>query len=367
MAENLKISEMPLAESLSGDELIPIVKGGNKAATAEKLKEYVQPDLYPSLQGVNINTVKESGGSIQTNIVKTEKGLGSYNRAYVYDGTREINPSAVNLVTEKALSEYKVKDAGRGLKVDDNGVVSLYTDQNFRGTVKTEANTTVYAPVCTFMSQSAQAVFFDNRTYIYDGTREINPEVNNLVTEKGLATVLGGYKVKDVSTDGLTIDENGVVSLNVSTNSLNANIYYEVSTLKPLLIKALYREGQLKYLLQANMYDASRDISPTALNLVTEKALAKHLAEPNMALFDDMWKIVVGSYGTVDHSHVEEDGTSTPYYLNELWMTYKEALTIYSLGQMRNGLTTAYYLGKNIRTILPRNTSVCLNRVLHFQ
>ena len=46
-------------------------------------------------------------------------------------------------------------------------------------------------------------------------------------------------------------------------------------------------------------------------------------------VFDDLWISAAGSNGTVDHTHTE-DGVNKPYYLNEVWMTYEEALVVYN-------------------------------------
>ena len=54
---------------------------------------------------------------------------------------------------------------------------------------------------------------------------------------------------------------------------------------------------------------------------VTEEAKRK--------AFDDLWISAAGSFGTVDHTHTEGN-VSKPYYLNEVWMTYEEALVVYN-------------------------------------
>lgn len=46
-------------------------------------------------------------------------------------------------------------------------------------------------------------------------------------------------------------------------------------------------------------------------------------------VFDDLWIKAAGSNGTVDHTHTEGN-VSKPYYLNEVWMTYEEALVVYN-------------------------------------
>ena len=45
--------------------------------------------------------------------------------------------------------------------------------------------------------------------------------------------------------------------------------------------------------------------------------------------FDDLWVSAAGSFGTVDHTHTE-DNVNKPYYLNEVWMTYEEAIVVYN-------------------------------------
>ena len=46
-------------------------------------------------------------------------------------------------------------------------------------------------------------------------------------------------------------------------------------------------------------------------------------------VFDDLWISAAGSNGTVDHTHTE-GGVNKPYYLNEVWMTYEEAIVVYN-------------------------------------
>ena len=47
------------------------------------------------------------------------------------------------------------------------------------------------------------------------------------------------------------------------------------------------------------------------------------------AVFDDLWKSAVGTYGSIDYTHVDDDGRMTPYMCNDVWMTYDEALEVY--------------------------------------
>lgn len=79
-------------------------------------------------------------------------------------------------------------------------------------------------------------------------------------------------------------------------------------------------------------------------------------ARAKQMLFDDMWTAAVGSYGKVDHTHTEtRDGkeVSTPYYLNELWLTYAEAIAVYDADAIKSMECAFFYHNKEIRTNLP--------------
>lgn len=70
-------------------------------------------------------------------------------------------------------------------------------------------------------------------------------------------------------------------------------------------------------------------------------------------LFDDLWKEACGKWGTVDHTHVEEDGVERHYYLNELWLTYEEATAVYQAGAIDSTAVAKRYYAAKIRTNLP--------------
>jgi hypothetical protein len=79
-------------------------------------------------------------------------------------------------------------------------------------------------------------------------------------------------------------------------------------------------------------------------------------ARAKQMLFDDMWTAAVGSYGKVDHTHTESrDGKEvpTPYYLNELWLTYDEAIAVYDAGPIYAPTYGQSYSYLPIRTNLP--------------
>lgn len=67
----------------------------------------------------------------------------------------------------------------------------------------------------------------------------------------------------------------------------------------------------------------SADVTIGIDNKLTVTDLAKR------EVFDDLWIKAAGSNGTVDHNYTE-DNVSKPYYLNEVWMTYEEAIVVYN-------------------------------------
>lgn len=83
-------------------------------------------------------------------------------------------------------------------------------------------------------------------------------------------------------------------------------------------------------------------VSGTALT-VTERA--------KRAVFDDLFLAAAGPYGKIDYSHFE-NGVSKPYYLNELWLTYEEAVEIFK-AYISLDYNQPFFGSRNIRTHLP--------------
>lgn len=98
-------------------------------------------------------------------------------------------------------------------------------------------------------------------------------------------------------------------------------------------------------------------VSETALT-VTERA--------KRAVFDDMWRAAAGTWGKIDYSHFE-NGVSKPYYLNELWLTYEEAVEIFKAYISLDNNQPWFWNFKKIRTHLPfgRNYSTALSQIFH--
>lgn len=85
--------------------------------------------------------------------------------------------------------------------------------------------------------------------------------------------------------------------------------------------------------------------------------------EARRKVFDDMWLAAVGTHGSIDHTHYDDadaDGNRrhTPYYLNTLWLTYGEAVGIYTHSvPTPNTLVCAFTDPPHYRTNLVRNSS----------
>lgn len=91
---------------------------------------------------------------------------------------------------------------------------------------------------------------------------------------------------------------------------------------------------------------------PQLLTPDEQEQVKQNIGVSKMELFDDLWHEAVGKYGDVDHSHTE-DGVSKPYYLNELWLTYEEAVAIYNEGALTTSSCSFRYSLSNIKTNLP--------------
>lgn len=97
-----------------------------------------------------------------------------------------------------------------------------------------------------------------------------------------------------------------------------------------------------------NAIETSNGLQMTDGNILSLTDRAKQM------LFDDVWTTAWGAEGAVDHSHVDDDGRVTPYMGNTVWMTYEEALEVYSAGTIRHD-TYGFYSYKKIRTNMPPN------------
>lgn len=120
---------------------------------------------------------------------------------------------------------------------------------------------------------------------------------------------------------------------------------------------------ELSNIISDPTYEEIENISPTLVTEALRKVpqlltpdeqaqVKQNIGVSKMELFDDLWHEAVGKYGDVDHSHTE-DGISKPYYLNELWLTYEEAVAIYNEGALTTSACSYRYSLSNIKTNLP--------------
>lgn len=91
---------------------------------------------------------------------------------------------------------------------------------------------------------------------------------------------------------------------------------------------------------------------PQSLTPEEQVQVKENLGISKKELFIDMWRAAAGTWGKIDYSHFE-NGVSKPYYLNELWLTYEEAVAVMDWGAITTYSTLARYKGAKIRTNLP--------------
>ena len=145
-----------------------------------------------------------------------------------------------------------------------------------------------------------------------------NTEPNNKnvlwYDNKRLLIFSNGHWSPIVDLDDIDVDNlPGVSNLQEALKSLNIKVDNKVDKVE--LDKALTAK-------QDKLVN-SDDVTIGIDNKLTVTDLAKR------EVFDDLWIKAAGSNGTVDHTHTE-DGVNKPYYLNEVWMTYEEALVVYN-------------------------------------
>lgn len=70
-------------------------------------------------------------------------------------------------------------------------------------------------------------------------------------------------------------------------------------------------------------------------------------------LFIDLWNTACGTHGKYDPANAPD--AEHPFYLNELWLTYEEAVAVYQAGAISSTSVSKMYWCKNIRTNLPPN------------
>lgn len=93
--------------------------------------------------------------------------------------------------------------------------------------------------------------------------------------------------------------------------------------------------------------------------LATQKDLEEYELplQAKRAVFDDMFLRAVGTWGSIDHTHMEK-GKPYPYYLNKIWMTYEEAIDVVNAGAPSTIYLEWRYAHSKIRTHLPFTSSI---------
>lgn len=102
--------------------------------------------------------------------------------------------------------------------------------------------------------------------------------------------------------------------------------------------------------LSANDYTDEDKAKLTALPTSTQ--LTEKIDEAKLALFVDQWNAACGSYGKYDPANAPD--AQHPFYLNHIWLTYKEAMDVMTAGSRQTYTLQDAYINLAIRTHLPR-------------
>ena len=124
-----------------------------------------------------------------------------------------------------------------------------------------------------------------------------------------------------------TPDEPVLVILDTAHSSCSVLIMDIALTAYLSAVTGVPAEGTIGDIEPTLVTEALRKV-PQALTPEEQAQVKTNLGISKMELFDDMWRAAVGIWGDIDHGHYE-DGVNKPYYLNELWLTYEEAVAVY--------------------------------------
>lgn len=102
--------------------------------------------------------------------------------------------------------------------------------------------------------------------------------------------------------------------------------------------------------LSANDYTDEDKAKLTALPTNTQ--LTEKIDEAKLALFIDQWNAACGSYGKYNPANAPD--AQHPFYLNHIWLTYKEAMDVMTAGRRQTSTLKDAYINLAIRTHLPR-------------
>lgn len=86
--------------------------------------------------------------------------------------------------------------------------------------------------------------------------------------------------------------------------------------------------------------------------LPTSTQLTEKIDEAKLALFIDQWNVACGSFGKYNPANAPD--AQHPFYLNHIWLTYKEAMNVMTAGSRQSSTLKDAYINQAIRTHLPR-------------
>lgn len=114
----------------------------------------------------------------------------------------------------------------------------------------------------------------------------------------------------------------------------------------------------------AGKQDAGTALRKTEQALTDEERaqVMDNLGRPDLKSFIDQWNQACGKYGSYDPTNAPD--TEHPFYLNELWLTYEEAIEIMSInGNWKRQITilSHAFMNLTVRTLFPIKSDVASN------
>lgn len=291
--KKVKISELTRVSSLTGAEIVPFAKdGSNGAVTTAKLKEYAQPDLSAITTALGGKVDKVTGKGLSTNDYTDEDKAKLTALPTNTQLTQDLASKLNASVWNDAHEQFSIE--GSYWSYRNGGVVS---DAVWKRTPRIPLNRN--APIILKnVSQSGNAAtcFFD--------------EGGNFIS-----AVKGAHGA--LATIEPSAYPGNAVFVGISTRIEEDTTYSNGDTVEA-------REGAVSEAIQAS----------------------------KIALFIDQWNAACGLSGKYNPANAPD--AQHPFYLNHIWLTYKEAMDVMTAGSRQSSTLKDAYPNLAIRTHLPR-------------
>lgn len=349
---NKKISELSRTDALLGDELFPFAKdGGNGAATADTIREFVEQGLdkmdwsQPVIEcyfSQNFST-----GEINTNIIDT---------LFIHNAIPKLLESEAILCM---AVQFNLAINVNGVDVQRTVVKSVPVNY-LHGQDAIELELGVVEVQSSELGTLAE-VTFTPVTITQESTSTTTASIDYKFLSEANFTNDDDYKLTNLpSIDVLNqewLKTNGSNANNTGVNAMLLNLSTSSASLVDSMEFVTFSQRQYTRQSLSILWDYIKShITTDGYALSTEVAASK------LALFIDMWTAAWGQYGKYDPDAAPD--AAHPFFGNEIWMTYEEALLVLQFGDFASAQNlfdcAAHSLSESapqIKTTLPSVTS----------